>query len=258
MQPTTLCRVRDEFQAWDGLRVVRRLSGGSRNEVVEVVDTRGRRLAARTSKRAGAALEWELDLLEQLALLGFIVAPVVPAMDGRRQVGGVVVQEWMEGEPPTTDEDWVAVADELRRLHSATVGWPQRPSFRSSRELLSHTRGGDVDLSVMPQDAACACRAAWRELDDVPFSVVHGDPGAANIRMTAGGVGFLDWDESRVDHGDLDLAALPGEVLPVERLARARAAVHAWEAATCWRAEPDYARSRLALLDPPPRVADLL
>jgi Ser/Thr protein kinase RdoA (MazF antagonist) len=230
---------------------MRPLSGGSRNEVVEVADTRGRRLVARASKRAGAALEWELDLLEQLALLDFIVAPVVPAMDGRRHVDGVVVQEWMDGEPPT-GKDWVEVANELRRLHSATVGWPQRPSFRSSRELLSHTRGGDVDLSAMPQDAARACRAAWRELDDVPFSVVHGDPGESNIRMTASGVGFLDWDESRVDHGDLDLAALPGEALPLERLTRARAAVHAWEAATCWRAESDYARSRLTLLGPDP------
>ena len=181
---------------------------------------------ARLSERTGAALKWELDLLEQLALLGFIVAPVVPAMDGRRQVDGVVVQEWMEGEPPTGG-DWEAVAEELRRLHAATVGWRQRPSFWSSRDLLNRTRGGDVDLSVMPEDAVRACRAAWRGLDDVPFAVVHGDPGAGNIRITADGVGFLDWDESRVDHGDLDLAALPGEELPVERLARARAAVHA-------------------------------
>jgi Ser/Thr protein kinase RdoA (MazF antagonist) len=208
---------------------------------------RGRRLVARASSRAGVALEWELDLLERLAVLGFIVAPVVPTMDGRRQVDGVVVQEWMEGEAPAGG-DWEAVAGELRRLHAATVGWGQRPLFRSSRDLLSRARGGDVDLSVMPPDAVRACRAAWRGLGEVPLCVVHGDPGAGNIRITAGGVGFLDWDESRVDHGDLDLAALPGEVLPVERLVRARAAVHAWEAATCWRAEPDYARSRLALL----------
>jgi Ser/Thr protein kinase RdoA (MazF antagonist) len=251
VSPIIICPVRDVLQAWGGLRVVRPLSGGSRNEVVEVVDVRGQRLVARAGRRAGPALEWELDLLEQLALLGFIVAPVVPTTDGRRQVGGVVVQEWMEGEPPTGG-DWAAVASELRRLHSATVGWRQRPSFRSSRDLLSRERGGDVDLSVMPQDAVRACRAAWRGLGDVPFSVVHGDPGAANIRITAGGVGFLDWDESRVDHGDLDLAALPGVTLPLERLARARAAVHAWEAATGWRAEPDYARTRLALLGPDP------
>lgn len=145
------------LRAWDGLRVVRPLSGGSRNEVVEVVDGRGRRLVARASRRVGVALEWELDLLERLTLLDFIVAPVVPTMDGRRQAGGVVVQEWMEGEPPT-GEDWVAVAGELRRLHAATVGWRQRPSFRSSRDLLSEVRGGDVDLSAMPQDAVRACR----------------------------------------------------------------------------------------------------
>lgn len=57
-------------------------------------------------------------------------------------------------------------------------------------------------------------------------------------------VGFLDWDEARVDHPWLDLADVPG--LPVP--GAAKAAVDAWEVANAWVMEPTYARQRLARL----------
>ncbi|HEY0453457.1 phosphotransferase [Actinophytocola sp.] len=142
--------------------------------------------------------------------------------------------------------DWPAVARELRRLHSLTAGWPQRPGFRSTTELLTADRGGDVDLTAMPADAVAACRRAWAALGG-PHSVVHGDPCAANVRMSAAGIGLLDWDEARVDHPALDLADLPD--LPGDGVAKS--AVNAWEAAAGWRLEPAYARSRLAELTPP-------
>lgn len=195
-----------------------------------------------------AALDWELDLLEHLGGCGFTVPAVVPTLDGRRHVRGVVVQEWLNGRPPAPG-DWGAVAAELQRLHAFTRGWSQRPGFRSARDLLLHERGGDVDLSVMPRAAVRACREAWRGLAGVPLAVVHGDPAPGNVRVTARGVALLDWDEARVDHVDLDLADLPITVLPTVRQARARAAVHAWEAACGWRVENQYARRRLAALE---------
>ncbi len=100
----------------------------------------------------------------------------------------------------------------------------------------------------MPAAAVAACRRAWARLDGTPEAVVHGDPGPANIRISAAGVGLIDWDEARVDHIDLDLAELPGSPLPPGRLAVARAAATAWEAASGWTAEPAYARRQLALL----------
>ena len=45
-------------------------------------------------------------------------------------------------------------------------------------------------------------------------AVVHGDPCAANVRVSADGIGLLDWDEARVDHPDLDLADLPSVEVP--------------------------------------------
>lgn len=240
--------MRDVLAAWGEVTVTGPLGGGNRNTVVEL--RRGDdRLVARSSRRTPASLDWEIDLLEYLSRQGVRVPAIVPALDGRRHVDGVVVQSWLDGITPEP-RHWGAIACTLRRVHGVTVGWPQRPGFASTRELLTADRGGDVDLSLMPPAAVTACRAAWRRLHGGPESVVHGDPGPANIRISAGGVGLLDWDESRVDYTDLDLAELPGSELPSDQLAAARHAAIAWEAANGWIVEPAYARRQLALLPP--------
>lgn len=232
--------------AWDGVRLTRRLGGGYRNEVW-AARRGGQSLVARRSRRGAESLTWELDLLEFLRAHAFAVPECLPARDGRRHVDGVVVQTWLDGEPPAHD-DWPAVVAQLRRLHELTAGWPQRPGHASTVEMLTAEHGGDVDLRVMPGDAVVRCRAAWAPLVGWPTSVVHGDPGAANIRLHGGRVGLLDWDEARVDAADLDLADLPVVVLSPARHAVAHAACHAWEAANAWRSEPEYARRRLAAL----------
>lgn len=61
----------------------------------------------------------------------------------------------------------------------------------------------------MRRQVVAACRKAWRRLEGTPQAVVHGDPAVANIRVAKGGVGFVDWDEARVDPVDHGLAALP-------------------------------------------------
>ena len=58
----------------------------------------------------------------------------------------------------------------------------------------------------MPPDGVARCRAASARLAGRTPSVVHGDPHAGNIRMTADRVAMTDWDESHVDVPDLDLA----------------------------------------------------
>jgi Ser/Thr protein kinase RdoA (MazF antagonist) len=238
--------MREALAAWGEPTVVGVLGGGNRNEVVEV-RLRGRRLVARRSRRAPASLAWEIALLDHLAAGGVRVPLIVPALDGRRHVEGIVVTTWLDGVPPT-ESDWTAVADALRRIHALTAGWPQRPGHASTAELLAAERGGDVDLSVMASTDVAACRAAWSRLSGRPQAVVHGDPGPSNIRVDATGVGLLDWDEARVDYTDLDMAELPAPVLTGDRLADARAAATAWEAANGWLVEPSYARRQLALL----------
>ena len=235
-----------ELAAWGPLEVAGPLGGGNRNTVREL--RRGReRLAGRWSRRSPASLDWEIGLLDHLARHGLRVPEVVPALDGRRQVNGVIVQTWLDGTPPRP-ADWPAVKAAVRQLHQVTAHWPQRPGFASTRELQTAERGGDVDLAAMPAEAVAACRQAWAALAGTPQAVVHGDLAPANIRISSAGAGLLDWDEARVDYTDLDLADLPGSGLPPARLAAAHRALTAWEAANGWTIEPEYAQRQLAVL----------
>ena len=102
----------------------------------------------------------------------------------------------------------------------------------------------------MPAEAVARCRAAWARLAGRETSVVHGNPGnPGNVRITAGRVALIDWDEAHVDVSDLDLvlphngAGLEGEARDIAEQASA-----AWEAAVCWM--DDYALSQLALVRP--------
>ncbi|MGI9006392.1 MAG: phosphotransferase enzyme family protein [Streptosporangiaceae bacterium] len=237
--------MREVLAAWGQPEVTGLLSGGNRNTVLEI-QLGPRRLVARRSRRTPASLDWEADLLEHLASHGLRVPAVVPSLDGHRHVSGLMVQTWLDGRPPGA-ADWRAVAAFLRHLHQLTTGWPQRPGFASTRELLTADCGGDVDLTRMPADAVADCRLAWSRLSGAE-AVVHGDPGPANIRISDAGPGLLDWDEARVDRTDLDLAQLPGSDLPPSRLPAAQAAVTAWEAANGWIIEPPYAQHQLNLL----------
>jgi Ser/Thr protein kinase RdoA (MazF antagonist) len=237
------------LDAWGrGSVVLEHLGGGHRN-TVWAVRVGSRRCVARDSGagRSGPALDWELDLLQGLAGSGFTVPQPVPTPDGRRRVGGLVVLTWVEGDPPASERDWRLVADALVRLHRLTAGRAQRPGFASTRELLTGTKGGDVDLDLMPAEVVALCRAAWAELAGGPTAVVHGDPGRQNLRLRGDRVGLLDWDESRVDLPELDLAWLPVDRLGVRR-EPARTAAEAWEVANGWTVEPAHARRRLAEL----------
>lgn len=241
-----------ELLPWSArAEVVGPLTGGTINEVVEV-RLAGTRAVARRSARAPASLEWELDLLAHLRANGFTVPVPVPTADGRRRVGRLAVFRWMDGDEPASGADWAAVGAELRRLHAVTAGWPQRPGFRSSADLVTEARGGPVDLTGMPAELVADLRAAWAALAAAagpPACVVHGDPGRTNVRMAGGRVGLLDWDESRVDVADLDLAELPGcRLVPPEREVVAAAAADAWEAAIAWPDHPDYVAHRAARL----------
>jgi Ser/Thr protein kinase RdoA (MazF antagonist) len=235
-----------DLDAWPGLELIAPLTGGVRNEVW--LARRGaRRFAVRRSSRSEAALDWELDLLAHLG--GQLGVPrVVPADDGRRHVGGVVVQHFIDGRPPRYTGEWQQVMHLLGAVHELTAGWPQRPGFASARDLLVADRGGDVVLDAMPPDAVRAVRRAWRPILTGPECVIHADVGGGNILVEDGRVTLLDWDEARVDVPWFDFAFLPEDVptpSPVDRETLVTAGL-AWEAATCWAPEPDYAARRLA------------
>ena len=224
---------------------VERLSGGVANDVWSV-HLNGRLAVGRLGTRNDADLAWEMALLQHLDRQGLTVPVPIPTMDGRLFAEGLVVMEYIEGGPPQSEADWRRVADTLRELHRLTAGWPQRPGWRSSTDLLDASTGTRIDLGKMPAEAVARCRAAWSRLAGRPTCVVHGNPNSpANVRITAERVALIDWDETHVDVPDLDLV-LPrnGAGLDPAAYDIAAQASAAWEAAVCWR--DDYSIKRLA------------
>jgi Ser/Thr protein kinase RdoA (MazF antagonist) len=235
----------ETLEQWgDDVTRVAPLTGGVANQVWSVrVD--GQLAVGRLGARSDADLAWETGLLRHLDRAGLTVPVPIATTDGRWFVDGLVVMTYLEGGPPETEADWRRVADTLRQLHRLTQGWPQRPGWRSSTDLLQAETGTKVDLGAMPPEGVARCRAAWARLVGRPTCVVHGDPNPGNIRITADRVALIDWDESHVDVADLDLvlphdaAGLGGDAHDVAAQASA-----AWEAAVCW--DDAHAREQLA------------
>jgi Ser/Thr protein kinase RdoA (MazF antagonist) len=224
------------------------LAGGVANDVWSV-RVGGRLAVGRLGARSDADLAWETGLLHHLDRAGLTVPAPIPTRDGRLFADGLMVMTYLEGGPPETPADWRRVATTLRDLHRLTRGWPQRPGWRSSTDLLHAETGTRIDLRAMPSEGVARCRAAWARLAGRQTCVVHGDPNPGNVRMTANHVALIDWDEAHVDVPALDLA-LPGNAAGLDdgEYDIAEQASAAWEAAVCWK--DDYSVKRLAEVRP--------
>ncbi len=236
----------EALEQWgDDVARMEPLTGGVANDVWSV-RVNGQHAVGRLGTRSDADLKWETGLLRYLDREGLTVPVPIPSADGRLFADGLVVMTYVEGGPPETRADWRRVADTLGQLHGLTQGWPQRPGWRSSTDLLHAETGTKVDLGAMPGEGVARCRAAWARLTGRQTCVVHGDcdnPG--NVRVTANRVALIDWDESHVDVPDLDLV-LPYNAADLDDAAYdiAAQASAAWEAAVCW--DDAYAVGRLA------------
>jgi Ser/Thr protein kinase RdoA (MazF antagonist) len=248
----TLCE--DVAVGWEALAQwgddaarIERFQTGVVNAVWSV-RVNGNLAVGRFGKRSDADLSWETELLRHLDREGMTVPVPIPTTDGRHFVDGLVVMTYVEGGPPETEADWRRVADTLRQLHQLTHGWPQRPGWRSSTDLLHAETGTKIDLGQMPPEGVVRCRAAWARLTGRGRCVIHGDPTPGNIRMTADRVALIDWDESRVDVPDLDLV-MPHNAagLDDDTHDAAAQAWAAWDAALCYTSGYDeFAAERLA------------
>jgi Ser/Thr protein kinase RdoA (MazF antagonist) len=236
----------EALERWgDDVVRIEPLTGGVANDVWSVrVD--GHLAVGRLGSRSDADLAWETGLLQYLDRQGLAVPVPIPATDGRLFVDGLMLMTYQDGGPPETPADWHRVAATLRELHRLTKGWPQRPGWRSSADLLHADSGTKIDLAAMPAEGVARCRAAWARLAGRRTCVVHGDPNnPGNVRVTANRIALIDWDEAHVDVPDLDLV-LPGNAAGLDDDAYdiAAQASAAWEAAVCW--DDDYSVRRLA------------
>ena len=232
-----------DVSSWSNLQLGPPVSEGHRNDVWTAT-LNGQKVVVRRSRRSLASLEWELDLLQTLHHEGFRVAPPIHNDRGERHHEGVVVQPWLDGRPPTTEDDWRTVAATLRRLHSmAELG--QRPGCCSIVELDAVGRSVDADIEALPTDVRPALVQILALGRGLSRGVIHGDPGPSNIRLADdGSVGLIDFDESRVDVTCLDLANLGVQILDDEQHQLALDLADAWEAVNGWISEPGYARRR--------------
>ncbi len=237
-----------ETEHWPGLTLDHQIEEGNRNEVwAGTIGEIG--VAVRRSRRSAESLRCELNLLAELSTRGFFVPLPVATRDGNWSHDGVVVQRWLDGEPPSSDDDWKLVAAELQRLHFACADIEQRPGCLAVPALSATSRSVDADLAQIPGDVLDLVLEVFASFGGVPMSLIHGDPMGSNIRITASGdVGLLDWDESRVDLTWHDLSNLGVSVLDEDSHRRALRLSDAWEAVNAWTCEPEYARTRLANL----------
>lgn len=238
------------LEQWGGgVARIEPLAGGIGINEIWSVRVNGQLAVGRLGTRSDADLAWETELLQHLDREGLTVPVPIPTKDGRHFADGLVVMTYVEGKSPETEADWRRVADALRHVHQLTQGWPQRPGWRTSTDLLHAETGTKVDLGAMSEEAVARCRAAWARLTGRQTCVVHGDPNPGNIRMNADRVAMIDWDEAHVDVPDLDLvlphnaAGLDDQALDIAAQASA-----AWEAAVCW--DDEYSIKRLAEVRP--------
>ena len=153
---------------------------------------------------------------------------------------------YVEGRAPETRADWRRVADTLCQLHDLTRGWPQRPGWRSSTDLVQFDKGTKIDLDRMPPEGVIRCREAWAWLHGHETCVVHGDTNnSGNVRVTTQRIALIDWDEAHVDVAHLDLV-LPHNAADLDEHTYDIAAQPsaAWEAAVCW--DDEYAIMQLS------------
>ena len=239
----------EALEQWgDDVTRIAPLAGGVANDVWSV-RVYGHLAVGRLGARSDADLAWETALLQHLDHAGLTVPVPIPTTAGRLFAAGLVVMTFVEGGPPETEADWRRVADTLRQLHRVTQGWPQRPGWRSSTNLLHAETGTKIDLGAMPREGVARCRAAWARLTGRQPCVVHGNPtNPGNVRMTVHRVALIDWDEARVDVPDFDLvlpynaADLDDDVHDVAAQAWA-----AWDAALCYTSGyHEFAAGRLA------------
>ena len=136
----------ETLKLWgDDVARVERLAGGVANDVW-TVRVKEHLAVGRLGARSDADLAWESELLQHLDREGLSVPVPIPTTDGRLFAQGLMVMTYVVGGPPETPADWRRVADTLRQLHRLTQGWPQRPGWRSSTELLNAETGTRINL----------------------------------------------------------------------------------------------------------------
>lgn len=221
-----------------GLHPRQRLTGGHRN-TVWLCDGPDGPVVAKSTRRTEDQLRWLAPLHAAALAAGFHVPAPHQTPSGHLLHQGWTIEPWVQGHMPQPS-DLHTLAPRIRAFHAACPALPQRPGFCALPDLVTHTRSGDVDLSILPPDLLTRLRSAWAAVAGHPTQPIHGDLGAANLILADQGPWLIDWDEARVDLPLLDLIHCAA---PTATQQNAHLAL---EIASCWQSEPDHALRLLA------------
>lgn len=242
MNAVTIWQTR--LKSWRGCKVTRLLRGGYRNAAA-LVERTGHTLVAKTSVRTKAQLSWLRTVHEHARAAGFVIPDYVLNDDGEIIHDSVTLETFIAGHHPKT-LPIASLTARLQHFHTLCQTLPQRPGFASATELLNQMQGGDVDLTLLPDELVHCCRKAWSHLKHQPTTVIHGDLNPGNVIVTPDNrLALIDWDEARVDSPMFDTIALQSAEL---RNALDYQAQLAFEIASSWQREPEYARSLIPRL----------
>jgi len=235
MTPTATAAL-PPLEAWGIVATLEPLPGGHRNTAFRTRGLAGERVF-KTSRRSQGALAWLAPVHAAATAAGFRVPDLIASQRGALSVAGWTCEPFIAGRA-FAETDLPGIAPQLAAFHAASGALPQRPGFRAAADFAAATRGGDIDLGLMPARLVQACRAAWATLAGLPRAVVHGDICAGNLlHGDDGRPVLLDWDEARHDAPLFDL----GQLAPMPPAIRRALAV--WEVAVCWQIEPARARA---------------
>jgi aminoglycoside phosphotransferase (APT) family kinase protein len=211
----------EEILAAFGIALVAPL-GGRLNQHW-LVETRRERLVLRRWAQSADEIDYELRLLEQIAALGW---PVAPAVAGPLELDGVVwtLAPFLPGDPPSQDDPLAeqrARGRLLAAFHAdlAQLGRvKQRGSWRRCEEILQdaelervllmheQARSDEVRILLWHLQRARE-RIAELALAERPGIVIHGDFAYWNLRFQDGHLsGILDFELAHWDHRIADFA----------------------------------------------------
>ena len=142
-----------------------------------------------------------------------------------------------DGRIPSSATDWQVVLAEVIRLHQFGRGRPQRPESVDAARLGSRIRRGQIPVNTTAPGETELVEAALSRLAYGQTTLINGNLAATNIRIDDNRVGFVGWDDARVDAPEFGLAPLG--VLRGQRARVADAAVSARAVATGPKAGSD-------------------
>ncbi|WP_298921246.1 phosphotransferase [uncultured Roseobacter sp.] len=217
------------------------LAGGHRNTVLRTEPGWSPAVVFKSTRRSLEALSWLAAPQAAALKAGFFVPELLVSERGQVMEDGWTCEPFVEG-IPFSRSDMPEIAAMLARFHSEAANIAQRPGFASSQELLKRGKGGDVDLSLMPDALVRRCRSAWAALENDSVGVIHADLSPSNLmHLPTGQPALLDWDETRVDNRIFDSVQVATGAVAQD----VKQATCAWEIACSWHLEPERAR-RLA------------